>query len=138
MGRRERAFMEQVGSGIRALAVHLQGPVQQQSSPPKVATTGPDQGSTLADVGAPLEFHHRMGKIIAAVQSGVWSKGVHELLGYATDFGLGQQRGVQTLVLKTRGRSAYVRLPWDTVMSDVEDDRRRVAEQVESAIRELA
>ena len=63
---------------------------------------------------------------------------MHELLGYATDFGLGQQRGVQTLVLKTRGRSAYVRLSWDTVMSDVEDDRRRVAEQVESAIRELA
>jgi hypothetical protein len=130
--------MEHVGSGIRALAAHLQGPLQQQTSPPKMSRTAPDPGSALGDVGAALEFHRRMATIIAAVQSGVWSKGVHELLGYATDFGLGQQRGVQTLVLKTRGRSAYVRLPWDTVMSDIEDDRRRVADQVESAIRELA
>ena len=36
----------------------------------------------------------------------MWSKqkgeaGVHDLLGYAKDYALGQQRGLQTLVLKT-------------------------------------
>jgi hypothetical protein len=79
-----------------------------------------------------------MAEIISAVQAGVWSKGVHELLGYATDYGLGQSRGVQTLVLKTRGRSAYLRLQWDTVMGDSVEERQRVADVVSSAISELA
>jgi hypothetical protein len=87
---------------------------------------------------APLEFHRRMFAIITAVQAGVWDKGVEQLLGYATDYGLGQARGAQTLVLKTRSRSAYVRLQWDTIMSDSEEDRRHVADAVQAAIGELA
>jgi hypothetical protein len=85
-----------------------------------------------------LEFHRRMAGIVAAVQSAIWEKGVEELLGYATDFGLGQDRGVQTLVLKTRKRSAYVRLQWDAVMGDAPEDRQRLADAVRSAISELA
>lgn len=85
-----------------------------------------------------MEFHRRMFAIITAVQSGVWAKGVQQLLGYATDYGLGQDRGVQTLVLKTRSRSAYVRLQWDTIMSDTEESCRYVADAVGAAIGELA
>jgi hypothetical protein len=79
-----------------------------------------------------------MAAIIDAVQTGVWSAGVHDLVGYATDFAFGQQRGLQTLVLKTRNRSAYVRLNWDTVMGDTDADRQLVAQAVSSAIRELS
>ena len=59
-----------------------------------------------------------MAAIIDAVQNGIWQAGVHDLLGYATDYAFGQQRGLQTLVLKSKYRSAYVRLHWDTVMGD--------------------
>ena len=52
------------------------------------------------------DFHRRMAAMIEAVQTGIWKEGVHELLGYATDYAFGQQRGVQTLVLKSRHRSA--------------------------------
>ncbi|HSQ80725.1 MAG TPA: hypothetical protein VLU54_06245 [Casimicrobiaceae bacterium] len=62
---------------------------------------------------------------------------MHDLLGYATDFAFGQQRGLQTLVLKSRNRSAYVRLTWDTVMGDTEGDRHLVDSAIKSAIREL-
>lgn len=84
------------------------------------------------------EFHRRMAAIIDAVQSGIWEAGVHDLLGYATDYAFGQQRGLQTLVLKSRNRSAYVRLFWDTVMGDTAADRQLVDSAVNSAIRELS
>lgn len=79
-----------------------------------------------------------MAAIIDAVQSGIWEAGVHDLLGYATDYAFGQQRGLQTLVLKSRNRSAYVRLFWDTVMGDTAADRQLVDSAVNSAIRELS
>jgi hypothetical protein len=85
----------------------------------------------------PREFHRRMAAIIDAVQSGVWKAGVHNLLGYATDYAFGQQRGLQTLVLKSSNRSAYLRLDWDTVMGDAESDRQQVDAAIKSAIGEL-
>ena len=57
-------------------------------------------------VDVPREFHRRMAAIIDAVQTGIWQQGVHELLGYATDYAFGQQRGLQTLVLKSKHSSA--------------------------------
>jgi len=89
-------------------------------------------------VDVPREFHRRMAAIIEAVQTRIWEAGVHDLLGYATDYAFGQQRGLQTLVLKTKHRSAYVRLHWDTVMGDAEADRQAVALAIESAINELS
>ena len=88
-------------------------------------------------VDVPREFHRRMAVIIDAVQTGIWQEGVHDLLGYATDFAFGQQRGVQTLVLKNRHRSAYVRLHWNTLMSDTVADRQLVDELIQNAIRDL-
>jgi hypothetical protein len=88
-------------------------------------------------VDVPREFQRRMAAIIAAVQTGIWERGVHDLLGYATDYAFGQQRGLQTLVLKSRNRSAYVRLDWDTVIGDSDEDRRRVDAAINSAIAEL-
>ncbi len=88
-------------------------------------------------VDVPREFHRRMAAVIDAVQMGMWQAGVHDLLGYATDFAFGQQRGVQTLVLKSKHRSAYVRLHWDTVMGDSEDVQQLVGVAIKSAINEL-
>lgn len=88
-------------------------------------------------VDVPREFHRRMAIIIDAVQTGIWQEGMYDLLGYATDYAFGQQRGLQTLVLKTRHRSAYVRLHWNTLMSDTVADRQLVDEIVQNAIREL-
>ena len=88
-------------------------------------------------VDLPREFHRRMAAIIEAVQTGIWEQGVHDLLGYATDYAFGQQRGLQTLVLKSKHRSAYVRLHWDTVMGDSDADRQRVDEAIRNAISEL-
>jgi len=88
-------------------------------------------------VEVPREFHRRMAAIIEAVQTGMWQAGVHDLLGYATDYAFGQQRGVQTLVLKSKHRSAYVRLHWDTVMGDTDADRQLVAVAIKNAINEL-
>ena len=79
-----------------------------------------------------------MAAIIDAVQTGIWEAGVHDLLGYATDYAFGQQRGLQTLVLKTKFRSAYVRLHWDTVMGDTDVDRQLVDLKIKSAINELS
>jgi hypothetical protein len=84
------------------------------------------------------EFQRRMAAIIDAVQSGVWQAGVHDLLGYATDYAFGQQRGLQTLVLKTSNRSAYVRLTWDAVLGTGDSDRQLVDAAIASAIRELS
>ena len=88
-------------------------------------------------VEVPREFQRRMAAIIEAVQTGMWEGGVHDLLGYATDYAFGQQRGLQTLVMKSRNRSAYVRLNWDTVMGDTDADRQVVDLAIKSAIREL-
>jgi hypothetical protein len=79
-----------------------------------------------------------MAAIIDAVQSGIWEAGVHNLLGYATDYAFGQERGLQTLVLKSSNRSAYVRLHWDTIMGNTEGDRQLVDAAISSAIRELS
>ena len=97
-------------------------------------------GDTLPSpltVDVPREFHRRMAAVIDAVQTGMWQAGVHDLLGYATDYAFGQQRGVQTLVLKSKHRSAYVRLHWDTVMGDTDDDRQLLGVAIKSAINEL-
>jgi hypothetical protein len=88
-------------------------------------------------VDVPREFHRRMAAIIEAVQTGTWQAGVHDLLGYATDYAFGDKRGLQTLALKTRYRSAYVRLQWETIMRDTAADRRLVDTAVKNAIREL-
>jgi hypothetical protein len=94
-----------------------------------------DKDPLVVDV--PREFHRRMAAIIDAVQTGIWQEGVHDLLGYATDYAFGQQRGLQTLVLKSKHRSAYVRLHWDTLMGDTVADRQLVDEVIQNAIREL-
>ena len=88
-------------------------------------------------VDVPREFHRRMAAIIDAVQSGIWEKGVRDLLGYATDYAFGEKRGLQTLVLKSKHRSAYVRLQWETIMSDTLADRELVDNAVRNAIHEL-
>jgi len=83
------------------------------------------------------EFHRRMAAIVEAVQTGIWEAGIHDLLGYATDYAFGQQRGVQTLALKSRHRSHYVRLHWDTVMRDGPAELQEVTTAVRNAISEL-
>ena len=88
-------------------------------------------------VDVPREFQRRMAAIIEQVQVAIWDRGVHDLLGYATDYAFGQQRGIQTLVLKSRNRSAYVRLNFDTVVGDTDTDRAAVDAAVKSAIAEL-
>jgi hypothetical protein len=88
-------------------------------------------------VEVPREFHRRMAAIIEAVQTGIWQRGVHDLLGYATDYAFGDKRGLQTLVLKSKRRSAYVRLQWETIMADTDADRKRVEEVIKNAINEL-
>jgi hypothetical protein len=84
------------------------------------------------------EFHRQMAAVVEAVQAGIWAAGMKELLAYSTDFGLGQSRGVQTLVLKTTRKSAYLRLRWDTILGDGESDRRAFDEAIRSAITELS
>jgi hypothetical protein len=96
----------------------------------------PEKDPLTVDV--PREFQRRMAAIIDAVQTRLWESGVHDLLGYATDYAFGEARGLQTLVLKSRHRSAYVRLPWDTVMGDGPAERQRVQDAIRSAVAELA
>jgi len=93
-----------------------------------------DEGFTFA---VTREFHRRMAAAIDAVQEGIWNAGTHDLLGYSTDYGFGQKHGVQTLVLKTRRRSAYLRLHWNTILSDTPQDRKSVSDAIGSAITEL-
>ena len=88
-------------------------------------------------VDVPREFHRRMAAIVEAVQTGLWQAGVHDLLGYATDYAFGDKRGLQTLVLKTKHRSAYVRLQWETIMGDSAPDRQLVDNAIRNSIREL-
>lgn len=89
-------------------------------------------------IEATEEFHRRMSSAIESVQAGIWQAGVHELLGYATDFGFGRDRGVQTLVLKTSRKSAYVRLQWHVVLGNGADDKQMVQDAIRSAITELS
>jgi hypothetical protein len=109
----------------------LEHTVNRHSATPTVMDKDP------LTVDVPREFHRRMAIIIDAVQTGIWQAGVHDLLGYATDYAFGQERGLQTLVLKSKHRSAYVRLHWDTLMSDAVADRQLVDELIQNAIREL-
>ena len=54
---------------------------------------------------------------IEAVQAGIWQEGMHELLGYATDYAFGDQRGLQRLVLKGTGLLTFGcsgRPSWET------------------------
>jgi hypothetical protein len=83
-------------------------------------------------VDVPREFHRRMATIIDGVQTGIW-EGVRDLLAYATDYAFGDKRGLQTLVLKSRHRSAYVRLHWETIMRDTAADRQLVDTAVTNA-----
>jgi hypothetical protein len=83
------------------------------------------------------EFHRRMAAIIDQVQAAIWQEGSPHLLGYATDYAFGQQRGVQTLVLKTNHRSTYVRLHWHTVLGNGVTEVQAVEEAVAHAIGEL-
>lgn len=138
MRSRERSFAERVGSGMRMLGTQLQQTVLQDAAAGTLRATAAPPVVAPANGEIPLEFHRRMAAIIMAVQAGIWAKGVQQLLGYATDFGLGQERGAQTLVLKTRGRSAYVRLPWNTIMSDADEERLHVEVAIRAAISELA
>jgi len=78
-----------------------------------------------------------MAAIIDAVQTGLWQEGVHDLLGYSTDYAFGQNRGLQTLVLKSKHRSAYVRLQWDTVMGDSAEHRQLVDDAIRNSINQL-
>ena len=88
-------------------------------------------------VDVPREFHRRMAAVIEAVQTGIWQSGVHDLLGYATDYAFGDKRGLQTLVLKSKHRSAYVRLQWETIMGDTDADRQLMENAIKNAIHEL-
>ncbi|HLX29902.1 MAG TPA: hypothetical protein VKV24_15585 [Casimicrobiaceae bacterium] len=102
----------------------------------KTASAAVESDPLTVDV--PREFHRRMAAIIEAVQTGMWEAGVHDLLGYATDYAFGDKRGLQTLALKSRHRSAYVRLQWETIMRDTAADQRLVDTSVRNAIRELS
>lgn len=82
-------------------------------------------------------FQKCMAAIIDAVQAGIWQKGVRDLLNYSTDYGFGQKRGLQTLILKTGHKSAYVRLHWDSIIGSKPEDRQSVANAVQNAINEL-
>ncbi len=84
------------------------------------------------------EFHRRMASIIDTVQVGIWKAGSRDLIGYDSDYGFGQKRGFQTLVLKTGRRSAYLRLLWDTILGDDAEDRQLVDEAIQSAINALS
>jgi hypothetical protein len=101
-------------------------------------STGTTKDNLQFTVEAAQEFHRRMAAIIDAVQAGIWQAGLHDLLGYATDYAFGQERGRQTLVLKTHNRSAYVRLQWDAILGDTPADRQLVDDAIRSAISELS
>ena len=99
-----------------------------------LAGSGQGHDMTLDTV---REFHRRMAAMIEAVQTGVWERGLHDLVGYSTDYAFGQERGVQTLVLKTKHRSSYVRLHWDSIMGDGATELQLVATTIGHAISEL-
>ena len=100
-------------------------------------STGTTMDNHLFTLEVAEEFHRRMAAVIEAVQAGIWKAGLHDLLGYATDYAFGQERGQQTLVLKSRNRSTYVRLRWDTILGDTPADRQLVDDAIGRAINEL-
>jgi hypothetical protein len=103
--------------------------------------TDPKQASRGGDpfpLETAQEFHRRMASAIEQVQAGIWQAGMHDLIGYSTDFSFGQGRGVQTLVLKTHRKSAYLRLHWDTVLGTTEASRQAVKDALHMAITELS
>jgi hypothetical protein len=123
-GLRARPLQHQINGGGVAIA----------ASPASMPASMERDPST---VDVPREFHRRMAAIIEAVQTGIWQAGVHDLLGYSTDYAFGDKRGLQTLVLKTSRRSAYARLQWETIMGDSPADRQVVENSVNNAIQEL-
>jgi hypothetical protein len=102
-----------------------------------IPSMGEAEGAAMT-IDAVREFHRRMAAIVEAVQTGIWELGFHDLLGYATDYGFGQQRGVQTLVLKTKHKSSYVRLHWNTVMGDGPAQAQAIETAIRDAITELS
>lgn len=84
------------------------------------------------------DFQKHMAAIIDTVQAGIWQKGVFDLLNYSTDYGFGQKRGLQSLILKTGHKSAYVRLHWNTVMGNEPEAKQSVTNAVQNAINELS
>jgi len=107
--------------------------IPNKSNPSAIQAEG-----AATSIDAVREFHRRMAAIVEAVQTGIWELGFHDLLGYATDYGFGQQRGVQTLVLKTKHKSSYVRLHWDTVMGDGPAEAQAIEAAIRDAITELS
>ena len=107
----------------------------------RMSQPGPGKPSSMKSdpvtIDVTREFHRRMAAIIDAVQTGIWQASSHDLLGYATDYAFGDSRGLQTLVLKTSRRSAYVRLQWETIMADSSSDRQMVEKAIKNAIEEL-
>jgi hypothetical protein len=102
------------------------------------SSSGNSMNDPLLTVEVAQEFHKRIAAIIDAVQAGILRAGLHDLLGYATDYAFGPERGRQTLVLKTRNRSTYVRLQWNTVLGDAPADRQLVDDAIGNAINELS
>ena len=97
----------------------------------------PVNDPALLTLEVPREIHRCMAVIIDAVQTGMWTRGVHDLLWLrAMDHAFGgQQRGVQTLV--SRASTVCLRtLHWDTIMGDADADRQRVDVAIKSAINE--
>jgi hypothetical protein len=82
------------------------------------------------------EFHRYIAAIIDAVQVGIWKNGIRDLLNYSTDFGLGQKRGLQTLILKTGHKSAYVRLSWENILGSNAEDQQLLNSAAQKAINE--
>jgi hypothetical protein len=106
--------------------------------PATMSASAPTAVDEAMSVEVPREFHRRVAAIIEAVQTGIWQASVHQLLGYSTDFAFGDTRGLQTLVLKSRSRSAYVRLQWQAIMGDTAGDRQLVERAIGNAIVELS
>jgi len=124
---------------MRRFNVFKRAPRRAAQDTPTVAmsASNPPAETDPKNVEVPREFHRRMAAIIEAVQTGIWQAGVHDLLGYSTDYAFGDKRGLQTLVLKISRRSAYVRLQWETIMSDAAADTQTVQTAIHNAIREL-
>ena len=132
----QRAPLQQLGFGLRTARERLER-LAGRDVPMEPSAGGP-VGTPAASLETAREFQRRVAAIIDTVQLRIWERGVHELLGYATDFAVGQHRGAQTLVLKTARRSTYLRLDWDTLTGDAEGVGQRVEEAVRVAVDQLA
>lgn len=101
------------------------------------SSSGSSMDDPLLTADVAQEFHRRIAAIIDAVQTGILHAGLHDLLGHATDYAFGPERGRQTLVLKTRNRSTYIRLQLNTVLGNEPADRQAVNDAIGNAINEL-